>query len=588
MSIWSASLTGRACVSVRHWLCVAWRVSLMGRLAAVAGRAVAAGIGGSRLLCVRGASMPLIPSLAAGSQSAGLLQLVARLYVAVARGLGEGWVGRGLRRAAASGDIGRRCRRPSVAVWSAVALAAIAVGLSAAAGPDTFMLLIGAALVAGLSLVVPFRAELLLLVLAAFPWIDWLVRSFLGSAWGGYWDEVLLIYGLLAVAISALILRRHELRWVPATVPILVALVLAVGSVVVNQVPDQVAQFALRVTFQPFLFYFLGVWLPKDRRWIKATVVVFLGASLLLALHGLYQYVTNAPMPASWVDTHENIGTRAYSIIHNPNGLGAFLLLGSMMAGTLALSSIGRSRRVICAVLTGILLAAVGVTFSRGAYIGLGAGFVAVVLLAFRPWLGRLLGVALVGALVTPRRFWDRLLFGFSSYYIRLSATNGRLYVWRIALLRMFDHPWWGVGLGTLGGTSAYMAGYGRLWIDSYYLQLGAEGGLLLLVTFLWILVRAGKGLVASFGGAADPLLRGIVAGVFGGFVAVCAAALTSSVWETLVVGAGFWFLAGVASSVSTQGEEERGLVPARLLGDEPPVGRLPRSRAKTLARRPA
>ena len=481
-------------------------------------------------------------------------------------------IGSGSQEIAAAAVSGAGAR---VAVWAAAAVAAAAGGLSAAAGTDIFVLLVGAALLATMVVVVPYRAELLLLALAAFPWIDWLARNLLGPGLGGYWDEALLVCGLLAAAFSAVVLRRHEMRSVPATMPILVAVVLAIGSLVVNNVPDQVAQFALRVTFQPFLFYFLGVWLPKDRRWVKAAVIVFLCASLLLALHGLYQYLTNAPMPASWVDTHEDIGTRAYSIVNNPNGLGAFLLLGVMIAGSLTLSPIARAWRVVGAVLTAILLAALGVTFSRGAYIGLVAGFVAMVLLAFRPWLGRLAGAALVGALLIPRRFWDRLLFGFSSYYLQLSATNGRLYVWRIALLRMVEHPWWGVGLGTLGGTSAYLAGYGRLWIDSYYLQLGAEGGLLLLLAFLWILCRAGKGLVASFCGATDPMSRGIVAGVFGGFVAVCVAALTSSVWETLVVGAGFWFLAGMASSLPVRGEEAGELVAARSLGDEPPVGRL-------------
>jgi O-antigen ligase len=86
-------------------------------------------------------------------------------------------------------------------------------------------------------------------------------------------------------------------------------------------------------------------------------------------------------------------------------------------------------------------------------------------------------------------------------------------------------------------------------WLDSFYLQLAAEGGLVLLGAFLWVLVRAGKGLVAAYVDQADPYLRGVVAGVFGGFVAVAFANVTASVWETVAVGSGFWFLVGLASA---------------------------------------
>ena len=96
---------------------------------------------------------------------------------------------------------------------------------------------------------------------------------------------------------------------------------------------------------------------------------------------------------------------------------------------------------------------------------------------------------------------------------------------------------------------SAFLFGYSRLWIDSFYLQLAVEGGLVLLGAFLWVLVRAGKGLVAAYVDQADPYLRGVAAGVFGGFVAVAFANLTASVWETVAVGSGFWFLVGLASA---------------------------------------
>lgn len=97
---------------------------------------------------------------------------------------------------------------------------------------------------------------------------------------------------------------------------------------------------------------------------------------------------------------------------------------------------------------------------------------------------------------------------------------------------------------------------YGRLWVDNFYLQLAAEGGLILLAFFLWVLLRGAKGLLKGYGSTRDPFLRALTAGVFAGWVAVAVANATASVWETLVVGVGFWFLGGLATSATLHSME--------------------------------
>jgi putative inorganic carbon (HCO3(-)) transporter len=292
---------------------------------------------------------------------------------------------------------------------------------------------------------------------------------------------------------------------------------------------------------------------------VQWVVAVFLLAGLALALHGLYQYATNAPMPARWVDLREvgAISTRAYSIIGNPNGLGAFLLLGSLLSLGLALTrGLGKVQRVAMAIVCAVHLAGVAVTFSRGAWLGLGAGILAMIILAHRRYLVPLVAAGVLAWFVVPRQFVDRLTFAFSSTYIAKSLTAGRLYVWKMALGDIAAHPLFGVGMGTFGGTSAVLFNYSRLWVDNFYLQLAAEGGLILLVLFLWVLVRGAKGLLKGYALAPDPFLRALAAGVFGGWVAVAVANVTASVWETLVVGVGFWFLGGLAASAALHPSE--------------------------------
>ncbi|MCL5736296.1 MAG: O-antigen ligase family protein, partial [Actinobacteria bacterium] len=256
-----------------------------------------------------------------------------------------------------------------------------------------------------------------------------------------------------------------------------------------------------------------------------------------------------------WIDVHEgDISTRAYSIVENPNGLGAFLLLGTLLTLSLALRSRLRPiQRWTMALACVVLAAGVAVTFSRGAWLGLGAGVVALFVMSYRRYLAPLVAAGIVGWFVLPTSFANRLTFAFSSTYLAKSLTAGRLYVWRIALYDIVSHPLLGVGLGTFGGTTAVTFGYTRLWVDNFYLQVAAEGGLILFALFVWVLLRTAKGLVKGHSLVRDPYMRALTAGVFGGFIAVAVANLTASVWETLVVGVGFWFLAGMATSAAFQ-----------------------------------
>ncbi|MHB0979994.1 MAG: O-antigen ligase family protein [Thermoleophilia bacterium] len=456
-----------------------------------------------------------------------------------------------------SGRRGRVTFLPTAVVTLFGATLGIFAGLTPGVGA-AFPLVLAAGVVAAACVL--YRPEVLLVALAAFPWLDWGARRALGgTALGGVWDEAFLLGSFVALFFAVFLVRRADLWVTPLLAPLALAVTAAIGSVVVMDVPTGVAVFALRVTFQPLLFFFLAQLLPRDRRWVRMAVLVFLSAGLLMALHGLFQYATHAPMPAKWVDARETaISTRAYSIVENPNGLGAFLLLGSMLAASLALARIALRIRLFAAGAFVVLAAGVAVTFSRGAWLGFVVGVVALAALSMRRLLAGIVVAGFAAPLVAPGAFIDRLTFAFSSEYLAKSASAGRLLSWSTAAQRIVDHPWFGVGLGTFGGTSSFLYGYSKIWVDDFYLQLAAEGGLILLVAFVWLLLRTAKGVVAGYRRQTDPFSRAVAAGVFGGCAAVAFANLTAGVWETLVVGAGFWFLAGLASGPGLGSETAR------------------------------
>ncbi len=449
---------------------------------------------------------------------------------------------------------GRLVMGTGIAVCAALGLLASLVGKS---GPVWLVVLVLAISAAVLLLK---RPEAVLLAVAAFPWLDWLARRKLGGLGAG-WDEGLLLLSLLLVVWGALVTGRLRLRTVPITLPAMVALAAAVGSIVVNGVPQDVGVFALRVVCEPVLFFFAGFLLFTTARWLRWIVAVFQVSTVGLAAHGLYQYAARIQTPTRWVDaTETDIITRAFSVIGNPNGLGAVLVIGCLVALALLLSpSVSKASRFVLGIALVIQLGGVAVTFSRGSWIGLVCGIVALLVLAYRKYLVPAGLVALVGVFAAPGVFVNRFLLIFSGTYLGKSAVDGRTYRWTAALDQIAAHPWFGMGLGTFGGSAAERFQYWSIWVDNYYLQMGAEGGLLLLASFAWLLTRVGKGLVKGFRVAGDPFARALAAGVFGAFVATIVINVFVSVFETLSVGAAFWLLSGVATSAAFASGADRG-----------------------------
>ena len=101
--------------------------------------------------------------------------------------------------------------------------------------------------------------------------------------------------------------------------------------------------------------------------------------------------------------------------------------------------------------------------------------------------------------------------------------------MWDVSLCRIAEHPWFGVGLGTFGGTSAFMFGYSRLWVDNFYLQMARRGrphpaGRIPLAS----VARGQRIWWPAIVRARDPFLRALTVGAFGSFIAVVVANLTA------------------------------------------------------------
>ena len=324
-----------------------------------------------------------------------------------------------------------------------------------------------------------WRPQLVLLVAAAFPLVDWVARHDLGGL-GPLWDDALLVVSVGLILWSVLVLGRDVPRSVPIALPLLLMLAAALGSIVVNRVPGDPALYGLRVLFEPILFYFVGFPHPQgsplgplDRGRVRP---------------GHHRARPSRALPVRDPRSHAGGLDRFQRDQHlhpgllgrrNPNVLGGILAMGALISGSLALSrAFAGARRLALAAACAVQLGGLAVTFSRGAWIGFVIGLLAMIVLAYRRYLVGLVAAAVVVWFAAPQVFIQRLLFSLSSAYAAKSSTGlGRLWRWDSALQHIVDKPLLGAGLGTFGGTTAYMFGYWAIWVDNFYLQMAAEGG---------------------------------------------------------------------------------------------------------------
>ncbi len=228
----------------------------------------------------------------------------------------------------------------------------------------------------------------------------------------------------------------------------------------------------------------------------------------LLAFIGLMQQILGLAVPG-WLDENASyISGRITAFIHNPNVLACYLVF----ALPLLFSLLGEDRRFrgghIASLL--LLLSALALTWSRGAWVGLLLSLFLFILLAVRKpariffWISLFLPNLLLFA---PESFIKRFssIFSFLGPYAD-SSIYYRFQIWRSSLLLFFDNLWGGIGISSENFLQCYLpyAANGAELAEhahNLYLQIGIEMGIFALVAFLLLLIVVLRRLLSSLRG---------------------------------------------------------------------------------------
>jgi len=342
---------------------------------------------------------------------------------------------------------------------------------------------------------------------------------------------------LFALALAAWLLRQVALRriaretppramswsipwrWPPLALPLALFLATALLSTAGAASPQHSIKELIKwlEVLALYLVVSYEVRTAPGSRWVRPLVAALLLTGALAALHGIYQFLFQVgPDPFILFGRF----MRAYGAFEQPNPYGGYLGLtlpvavGLGAAWLLRVGSRFPARWLVLALgCGGLMLAALVMSWSRGAWLGLAAALAAMaVAIAARSGRGALLTITflailayvlLVGgvAILPPSivaRFSDLVpqlgLAGFVDVRgAEITDANfavvERMAHWQSALAMWADHPWLGVGIGNYEPAYSHYAL--PLWptplghAHNYYLNVAAETGLLGLLAYL-------------------------------------------------------------------------------------------------------
>jgi len=329
----------------------------------------------------------------------------------------------------------------------------------------------------------------LLVLLAIYPWLDFVIRLGTPTIIGSIWDDLF----LLVILIAFLIEKRQEQRYliVPKSVKwsFQIFLLFSISSIIINVVPLAVSIDVLRVVFQPMLFAIITFYLLDEEETTDAFIRLMVVSTVLIAIAGIIQYLFKIES-VRWVHNKDLEQFRIVSIFSNPNALAGYLNMLLSFTIALFLYIQGKWQKIAYFAASLIIFVALLLTFSRGAWI---AFFVMVLYLLWiwnKKWLLALPLFVAITPFVMPDSVVQRFANLLDPTYYQMSSEYGRIAFWLEALQKIKENPLFGMGLGMFGDSVPLRHNIPfSTWVDNHYLKLGAEIGIFGLSGFLLLLV---------------------------------------------------------------------------------------------------
>ncbi len=287
---------------------------------------------------------------------------------------------------------------------------------------------------------------------------------------------------------------------------------------------------------QYFVIYFMVVNNLRERRQFERFLLALLATAALSSLIGILQIPSGARVSAPF----EGGGGE-------PNTFGGYLVLMLAVVAGIYLTSESLQRKYVLAAVAFLIVVPLLFTLSRASYLALIPLVGGLLVFSHRKILiASLFALSLALApFLLPKAVTDRVLYTFAQPFhpgqteiggFRLdTSTSARLRSFQdVVFIDWPKHPVFGYGVT------------GYHFIDSQYLRVLAETGLVGLLAFLWLQISLFRQARDVLRKTQDPLFKGVALGFLTGFIALVVHSIGTNTFVIVRIMEPFWFLAAM------------------------------------------
>jgi len=341
--------------------------------------------------------------------------------------------------------------------------------------------------------------------------------------------------------------------------------------------------YALREPLDNFVPFFAAVYLVRDRQQLRSFLYLWLGLAAFIALYGLKQYYLGLfYWEADWLavnPTHLVYNQlRIFSTLGSADALGMHMAVSIVIALGVAFYTSNPKIRLVALALIPIFVVTNLYTLTRGAYLAVLVGVLALALITRHR--AMLLGLVVAAALVLG---WyqvnqDSLLV--ARVMTMFSPEEDESYTVRTGYLQQYlpvilNRPFGfgpatsgrqgGVLLASAGVDADPTSSLAGVPTDNYYFRIALENGWVGCLLFILLLVAVIGFGIKVYLTAGDPLIKWVAPAFVAAYVAMAVSSWSNNYFSHPQLKLFFWFSLGVLSNL-----------PLIERSEERPAGRMP------------
>lgn len=367
-------------------------------------------------------------------------------------------------------------------------------------------------------------------------------------------DMNTLLMGIVVIAAYSINYIKEggfKFKFTPANFLILLFSIIIVISTILSVSPDG--------SFRDFTIHLISIGIvfmlihsKKSKNEIYLLSGIFTLTATIVSIYGVYQLFAGVPMGSGWLDVSQNpnIQTRVYSTFENPNLLAEYLIMVFPISVALFFINNEIIKKICFAVSSGIIFICIGLTYSRGSWIGLAFSILVFIVLIDFKKLAFFVPAGIGSLFLMPTSILQRISTIGS---LKDSSNFYRFNLWNMAIDILKDFWFSGIGIGYVAFRKIspfYIRTMAPYHTHNTYLQIAIELGIIGIIVFLLLMLSIFKMGIGSIVNSNSRFIKFFTTAYMASLSAILVHGLAEHVFFNPKIMLVFWLIVGMNLSI--------------------------------------